>query len=135
MLPGYLKLPEGFPLAKVKVPLNIRDEAQPAFRPRNDQDLLVTRARAPHTVAAMQAAIKSKPRPKPRPDDRQSDMFKSMFPEDGGGQEQGGHDQTEPPPATSETPSKTANENARPPSQTRPRRSASAEFPDWDMEV
>ena len=74
-LEGFLKLPEGFPLTKVKVPLVIREDAEPAFLPREDQNQLVTRAHAPHTVAAMQQAMAGKPRPKRRSGGDQEDLF------------------------------------------------------------
>jgi len=78
-LEGFLKLPEGFPLAKVKVPLVIRDDVEPAFQPREDQEMLVTRAHAPHTVAAMQAAAAGKPRPaRNPPSDGQGELFDKM---------------------------------------------------------
>jgi type IV conjugative transfer system coupling protein TraD len=75
-LEGFLKLPEGFPLAKVKVPLVIRGDVEPAFEPREDQEMLVTRAHAPHTVAAIQAAAAGKPKPPRRPPpDGQGELF------------------------------------------------------------
>lgn len=130
-LEGFLKLPEGFPLAKVNVPLVIREDSVPAFSPRGDQNLLVTRTRAPHTVAAMQAAARGKPRQKPKPDQRQSDMFAYVFPDDGTATE------TQPEAAPSGGPevSETSPNDKVEKDQVRPRRRASAEFPDWDMEV
>ncbi|MEM9840721.1 MAG: type IV secretion system DNA-binding domain-containing protein, partial [Pseudomonadota bacterium] len=43
-LEGFLKLPEGFPLAKVELPLVIREDIASAFEPRPSDGLLVTRA-------------------------------------------------------------------------------------------
>lgn len=130
-LEGYLKLPEGFPLAKVKIPLVIRDDVVPAFSPREDQELLVTRSRAPHTVAAMQAAMKGRPPPKPKPDQRQSDMFSNMFPDEQGRPADPADTQTNVP----ETPSETQNKRPDEKHRAGGNRTPASEFPDWDMEV
>ncbi|NNU17524.1 type IV secretion system DNA-binding domain-containing protein [Parvularcula sp. ZS-1/3] len=43
-LEGFLKLPEGFPLAKVGVPLVVREDAAAPFVPRTEDQLLVQRS-------------------------------------------------------------------------------------------
>lgn len=78
-LSGFLKMPEGFPLAKVDVPINTRDARERRFIARQDQSLLVTRRKAPEALSEPKAA---KPKPKPkrrkqRQSDDQSDLFES----------------------------------------------------------
>jgi type IV secretory pathway TraG/TraD family ATPase VirD4 len=129
-LEGYLKMPEGFPLAKVKVPLILREDREPAFLPREDQGLLITRARAPHTVKAMQAAAR-----RPAGEDGQRDMFSEA--------ERDGIDELIDP-ETGEVPAKArmqgveqdGAESADPPSPPdRPRpRDTGQDFPDWGLE-
>lgn len=76
-LEGYLKMPEGFPLAKVRVPLTLRDEVAAPFLPREDRSLLVTRTRTRHATVAFAAAQTSKSGAKrPREsDDGQGRLF------------------------------------------------------------
>ena len=129
-LEGYLKMPEGFPLAKVKVPLVLREDREPAFLPREDRGLLITRARAPHTVKAMQAAAR-----RPGSEDGQRDMFSEaerdgidemIDPETGEvsattrvkGMEQEGAESADP---------------SSPPDRPRPR-DTGQDFPDWGLE-
>ncbi len=68
-LEGFLKMPESFPLARVKIPLVVRKDRVPPFDPRPDQTLLIKRS---------QAAAKSTPggaRARSKDNDDQGDMF------------------------------------------------------------
>jgi len=77
-LEGFLKMPEGFPLAKVTVPLSLRDETNPAFTPRGDQSLLITRSRSttsPGANGEPSSAAPSRKRRAPPPSGDQREMF------------------------------------------------------------
>lgn len=79
-LQGFLKMPEGFPLAKVDLPLVIRDESEPPFLARQDQSLLITRREeeGPPDETPNHASKPPSPRRrKPPQDDGQNDLFES----------------------------------------------------------
>lgn len=78
-LQGFLKMPEGFPLAKVDVPINTREATERRFIARQDQSLLVTRRVDPEPVEAPNSA-KPKASPKRKrkaQSDDQNDLFES----------------------------------------------------------
>ena len=83
-LDGFLKMPEGFPLAKVTLPLVIRDDIAKPFAARPDQSLLITR---------MRGAAKGKGKAPPR---KAAEGQGDMFPEEAAGERE---EAKAPPPA------------------------------------
>ena len=139
-LEGFLKLPEGFPLAKVTIPLNVRSDEVPPFSPREDQDLLITRAAAATKPAkAKDKKKKSKPPKDSRGvDDRQDDLFARTGQADGidsfleGDPTAGVEDK--PAPTMSEN-SAIASPGTAESEQRPPVRDIDRDFPGWDMDV
>ena len=129
-LEGYLKMPEGFPMAKVTLPLVIRDDAEPPFEARPDQSLLITRAKAPKNSDAVKPEADphrktTKPKKRPNVDDGQGDMF--------------GTEETAAPDTEFETIAKADALEAETMSPTPIGKTrghgCDTSFPDWDMEV
>ena len=131
-LEGYLKMPEGFPLSKVKLPLVIRDEPQLGFVERADQSLLITRR---DEIPPSPAPVPSKPKPRKRkksvppgqtdlfdlpPKTKEADIVKQVRSPPNPDQELG-----------EDVPTERDNEREA----TKPSTGQSQRFPDWGAEI
>ncbi|MEM7741067.1 MAG: type IV secretion system DNA-binding domain-containing protein, partial [Pseudomonadota bacterium] len=132
-LEGFLKMPEGFPLAKVKVPLTIRDQKVPAFVPRGDQSLLIRRSGTAANEAEAtptRSAFTSTPTAgTKRSDDDQRDIFEEAGPPEGDALDALFDSE---PVRPSSALAGSGKESDEPSGWKTPRRELA--FPDWDME-
>ena len=138
-LEGYLKMPEGFPLAKVTVPLALHEEVAPAFTPRGDQSLLITRS--PAAAAGVQAEIAPKTGPiagkrRGPAEDGQRDIFENgLSPFDASSKDEldaflDGEGKPKGPVGAGAT----SRTKPRATARSKDRTAANAAFPDWNME-